>query len=61
MTMSMLQATDVQSQAKKIGRKTDFGFVVFICVALGLAVASATLNRATIGSGISNDTVYVGP
>jgi hypothetical protein len=62
MAMSMLQATDLhQSQAKKTDRKTDVGFVVFICVALGIAVASVALNRPAIGSGISNDTVYVGP
>jgi hypothetical protein len=61
MTMSMLQATDVrQSQVKKTDRQTHVGLVVFICVALGLAVASAALNRTAIGSGISNDTVYVG-
>jgi len=60
--MSMLQATDVhQSQANQIDRKTDVGFVVFICAALGLAVASVALNRPAIGSGISNDTIYVGP
>jgi hypothetical protein len=62
MTMSMLQATDVhQSQAKKADRKTDYGVVIFVCVALGLAVVSAALNRTTIGNGISNDTIYVGP
>ena len=62
MTMSMLQVTDVhQSQAKATDRKADFGFIVFICVALGLVVAGAALNRTTIGSGISNAAVYVGP
>ena len=60
--MSMLQATGVhQSQAKKTDRKRDFGFIALICVALGLAAATAVFNPAPIGSGLSNDTVYVGP
>jgi len=61
--MLILQSTDVyQSQEKKTDHKTDFGFVILICVALGLAVAIAAVsNPAPIGNGLSSDTVYVGP
>jgi hypothetical protein len=63
MTMSMLQATDVyQSQAKKTDHKNGFGFItLLVCIVLGVAVAAAIFPPAAIGSGISNDTVYVGP
>jgi hypothetical protein len=63
MTMSMLQATDVyQGQVKETNRKGGFGFISFIvCITLGVAVVAAMFPPAAIGSGISNDTVYVGP
>ena len=61
--MSILQSTDIyQGQEKKTERKTDFGFVTLICVALVLAAATAAVfNPVPIGSGLGNDTVYVGP
>ena len=61
--MSMLQATDIyQGQEKKTDRETGFGFItLLVCITLGVAVAAAVFPPAAIGSGISNDTVYVGP
>jgi hypothetical protein len=63
MTMSMLQATDIyQGQAKETNRKGGFGFIsLIVCIVLGVAVVAAIFPPAAIGSGISNDTVYVGP
>jgi hypothetical protein len=63
MTMSMLQTADVhQSQAKKTDLKSDFGFIaLLVCIALSLAVTTAAFAPAPNGSGLSNDTAYVGP
>ncbi len=60
--MSLLQKTDVYQSQKRTDRKPGYGFVlVLICAALVIAVASAMLAPAPIGSGISSDIVLVGP
>lgn len=60
--MSTLRATNVhQSQTKQTDRKAGNGPVVLICVALGLAAATAAFATGPAGIGTSNDAVYVGP
>ena len=63
-TMSLLHQTDVyQGSNEKTDRKhSGYGFVLaLICVALALVVASVTFTPAAIGSGIGDETLFVGP
>ena len=41
---------------------SKFGFLTVICIVLGLTVTSAVAFKPVpIGSGIGNETIYVGP
>ena len=63
-TMSLLHQTDVYqgSNEKAGGKHSSYGFVLaLICVALALVVASVTFTPAAIGSGIGDETLFVGP
>ena len=40
---------------------SKFGFLTVICIALGLTVTTVAFKPAPIGSGIGNETIYVGP
>jgi hypothetical protein len=63
--MTLSHQTDVYETPKaQFDRKRpEYGFILsLVCVALALAVASAKLTPATIGSGFNNnDTLVVGP
>jgi hypothetical protein len=62
--MSLIQKTDVyRSSNEKVERKRrDYSVILaLLCVALGLAVASAIFTPVSIGSGINSETWLVGP
>jgi hypothetical protein len=62
--MSSIDKTDVyQSSTKKSGRnRGDHGVILLLlCLALALAVAGAIFTPVTIGSGINNENLLVGP
>jgi hypothetical protein len=62
--MASIDKTDVyQSSNEKSGRKRgDHGVILlFLCLALALAVAGAIFTPVTIGSGINNENLLVGP
>jgi hypothetical protein len=62
--MSSIDKTDVyQSSTKESGRKRgDNGVILLLlCLALALAVAGAIFTPVTVGSGINNENLLVGP
>jgi hypothetical protein len=61
--MSFLQETQVYRSLQKADRKQrGYGFILaLLCVALAILVASAIFAPTPVGSGISNETWFVGP
>ena len=62
--MSLLRNTDVyQGTNNEADRKyPDYGFVLaLVCMVLALVVASAISAPAPLGSGVSDEILFVGP
>jgi hypothetical protein len=61
--MSFLQETHVFRSLQKADREHHgYGFILaLLCVALVILVASAIFAPTPVGSGISNETWFVGP
>jgi hypothetical protein len=62
--MSSIDKTDAyrSSTQKSGGKRGDHGVILLLlCFALALAVAGAIFTPVTIGSGINNENLLVGP
>jgi hypothetical protein len=62
--MSLSRSAEVYVRQKEHADRNHrgYGFVLaLVCTALALALASAIFAPVSIGSGISNETVLVGP
>ncbi len=40
---------------------SKYGFLIVMCIALGLTVTTIAFKPVPIGSGTGNETIYVGP
>jgi hypothetical protein len=61
-TMSLSQSTEVFERPKADADRSGYGLVLtLVCFVLALVLASAIFTPVSIGSGIDNETLLVGP